>query len=263
MNLSLQRLREHCRSIATRPFKARGSIVKRCDHCMMATFTCMCQWRKELDCELQFILIMHRKEVLKPTNTGRLIADLFPNNTQVFLWDRTEPSPELLEAINHSPQNTFVLFPSDTAQPLREHTAKHREQNNQTMTIVLLDGTWKQATKMMRLSPWLQHLPHATVTLDTLPMVDFIRKAQDSDQLSTAQAAAYSLINHGELEAGTALHHSFIAVSYTHLTLPTILRVEILLDVGSLNTTCTLDLIAHLTNTHQSDTHTERARPHI
>ncbi len=210
MNHSLEALRDHCLSIATRPFKARGSIIKRCGACMMGTNSCICQWRRSLSCQLEFILIMHRKEVLKPTNTGRLIADTFPHNTQAFLWDRTEPSSDLLNAINDPSKNIMVLFPSTTALPLTSYMSSQQTQkHDKPMTIVLLDGTWKQASKMMRLSPWLQHLSHAAITIEALPSVDFIRKAQGTEQLSTAQAAAYSLMNVGELQAGEALHHYF------------------------------------------------------
>jgi DTW domain-containing protein YfiP len=204
---SFQQLQTYCRTLSTREFKARGSLVERCNNCMMAKFACFCEWKKPQNCELEFILIMHRNEVHKPTNTGRLIADIFPENTQAFLWDRTEPSANLLDAINDNSRQTVLLFPSDNAQTLL--STQEKTQPQKPLRIVLLDGTWKQASKMARLSKWLQHLPHVTINTDNLPPINYIREAPEEDQLSTAQAAACALADVGERAAAEGLYHYF------------------------------------------------------
>ncbi|MNT97512.1 DTW domain protein [compost metagenome] len=54
---------------------------------------------------------MFGAEPLKPSNTGRLIADILPE-TQAFLWSRTEVDPALLAAINDPERQPYVVFPA-------------------------------------------------------------------------------------------------------------------------------------------------------
>ncbi|HTF84197.1 MAG TPA: DTW domain-containing protein, partial [Cellvibrio sp.] len=70
-----EQLRHRCRLESTRDFNARGKSVVRCESCQLASFACLCQWRPQSMSECDFVLLMHRDEVFKPTNTGRLIAD--------------------------------------------------------------------------------------------------------------------------------------------------------------------------------------------
>ena len=44
----------------------------------------------------RFCLLMFDTEPMKPSNTGRLIADILPDTT-AFQWSRTEPSQDLLD----------------------------------------------------------------------------------------------------------------------------------------------------------------------
>ncbi len=39
--------------------------------------------------------MMYDTEVMKPSNTGKLIADVFTRYTFAFLWSRTEPEKSL------------------------------------------------------------------------------------------------------------------------------------------------------------------------
>jgi DTW domain-containing protein YfiP len=57
---------------------------------------------------------------------------------------------------------------------------------NKTPTIILLDGTWKQARKMF-LSKWLHTLP--TLSLEPNSLASYaLRNAPKAHQLSTAEA---------------------------------------------------------------------------
>ncbi len=173
----------------------------------MADFACFCQWRKPPKCDVEFILLLHRNEIHKPTNTGRLIADIFSKNTPAFLWDRTEPSQELTHILNDQSRQTLLLFPSEDATPLTEYQASTNRKS--PLRIVLLDGTWKQKSKMARLSPWLQHVPKVTINPENLPSINFIRAAPQENQLSTAQAAAGAMAEVGEQKSAEILHHYF------------------------------------------------------
>jgi len=216
---TIQALRDHCLTIATRPFTARGTSVARCTQCRLAKFACLCQWQVSINTSVHFILLMHRKEVYKTTNTGRLIEDLFPEQTRAFLWDRTAPAPALIHALTDTERHTVILYPNENTISLTNQNtgfetgvSEGNDDHKKPLTVVLLDGTWKQASRMARLSPWLQGIP--TISIKPAESQDgntirYVRQAQQPEQLSTAQAAACILDNTGDTVAATALRHYF------------------------------------------------------
>ncbi len=145
---------------------------------------------------MEFVLLMHRDEVYKPTNTGRLIADLFPHQVQAFLWDRTRPEPALLDLLQAPNRQCVLVFPDDGVRPvLNVQAAQNQGTPAKILTAVLLDGTWKQARKMSKAS-WLQSLPcinlsQALQQLDTGHYA--VRQACESGRVATAEAAALCL----------------------------------------------------------------------
>jgi DTW domain-containing protein YfiP len=150
---------------------------------------------------------MHRDEVYKSTNSGRLIADLFPDNTVAYLWSRTEPEPQLLAHLHNPKRQLRLLFPESSAMLTEENTESFID--NRPLTVVLIDGTWKQAGRIVRLSPWLSHLPRMSIQADAEQSGLYIRKALHSHQLSTAQSAACVLAQAGEADNATLLNQYF------------------------------------------------------
>ncbi|MCL7680395.1 DTW domain-containing protein, partial [Klebsiella pneumoniae] len=80
----------------TRPFLARGNRIKRCQRCLLPLRHCLCDTLQPQPARSRFCLIMFDTEPMKPSNTGRLIADILPD-TEAFQWSRTEPPAALLE----------------------------------------------------------------------------------------------------------------------------------------------------------------------
>ncbi|MGH1370943.1 MAG: tRNA-uridine aminocarboxypropyltransferase [Cellvibrionaceae bacterium] len=209
-------LRRRCEAESTRSFNARGITLKRCEFCQLGLKTCICEWRKARCSELQFVLIMHRDEVYKPTNTGRLIADVFPHQCQAFLWNRTQPDEALLALLNDRNRHCQLVFPAGE-QELRE--VHHRPLKPQTVnapinTIVLLDGTWKQARKMYSQAKWMKHLPlldlSSTLKNSEQDWGNYrVRQACEEGQLATAEAAALALAANREIRASEHLLNYF------------------------------------------------------
>lgn len=200
---------------AEKPFLARGANAKRCPNCFLAEFACMCQWRARLTIDIDIVLLMHPDEILKPTNTGRLAADLFADNVLVFEWSRVNPSLAMLEALRRPDTDYLVLFPprEGDSKPVVHGVALESARNN--LTLVVLDGTWKQAGKMYRQSPYLANFPllsiHSSVGDYTL------RSARDGEQLSTAEAVAYGLSACHQLSQSQALFDLFAVFNHHYV----------------------------------------------
>lgn len=209
LNQYLQ-LRAQRLALSTREFLARGKSVSRCDACQLARFACICPWRPELKACSEFVLLMHTDEVFKPTNTGRLIADILPHQTHAFCWSRTEPAQELLDLLSDPQRRCLIVFPADT----RDANTKPRTvvaelpDDGKINTFILLDGTWKQSGRMFHLSRWLEEIP-CVVLSEALVRGYAVRKSHQEHYLSTAEAASLCLEMAGELYLANVLQDYF------------------------------------------------------
>lgn len=191
-------LRKKCLAESTREFLARGKSVERCEKCQLAIYACLCPWQPKLVSDAEFVLLMHRNEVFKPTNTGRLIADVFIN-THVFCWSRTDPDLELIKILNDDSRQCLIVFPTD-AEETGISSRKIFAQIpaiEKKITFILLDGTWKQSGRMFHLSQWLKNVPCVSLQ-DKILRGYAVRKSHDENYVSTAEAAALCLKMMGE-----------------------------------------------------------------
>lgn len=190
-----QQLRQICLANATREFNARGKSVVRCQNCQLAIKACICQWRHQHNISCEFVLLMHREELFKPTNTGRLIADLFPEQTHVFCWHRTDPDEKLLAILNDPHRINLIVFPDDATDAVGQVVIdEHFIQSSQhkIVTFILLDGTWKQSGRMFHLSRWLDEI--LCLSLPDVNAKSYaMRKSHLENYLSTAEAAVICL----------------------------------------------------------------------
>lgn len=195
---------------ATRTFNARGKALTRCARCLLAEQTCICQWRPRSSSQLEFVLLMHSDEVFKPTNTGRLIADLFPEQTHAFCWHRKEPSPSLLAMLSDPKRRCLVLYPEDNQHPSTRsrEVVNHLPADQKTNTLILLDGTWKQSSRMYHLSRWLDAVPSLTLP-ERLVRSYGVRKSDRDERLCTAEAASLCLELAGEADNTQLLRDYF------------------------------------------------------
>lgn len=191
----------------TKPFQAKGKSVKRCESCQLAAYACICDWRPKARSQAQFVLLMHRKELFKPTNTGRLIADAF-DDCQVFLWDRLEPPEGLKHILNDPNRDCYLVFPcSPNPEKPRKITQVLPESDRQ-QTFILLDGSWKQCSRMVALSQWLDGVPCLKLPEDLVKSYQ-VRDSGKPERFSTAEAAISCLRLTGEVQSANVLMHYF------------------------------------------------------
>lgn len=199
---------------STKPFLARGHRVKRCTRCLLNP--CFCAQRTSAPCEgSDFLLVFHRNELLKPTNTGRLIADCFPANTWACTWHRTQQPPELLTLINQPQYAPVLVFPGEH-NPVIDHLSSLP--SNKRLLLIALDGTWKQARKIYLQSPWLHALPIVHLQVDTSSQYQ-LRQAPGSNQLATVEAVSQTLALLQNTQTATALERYFTAFTQHYLAM--------------------------------------------
>ncbi|WP_220769223.1 tRNA-uridine aminocarboxypropyltransferase [Shewanella sp. MBTL60-007] len=207
---AVHRLYEYRKAISSRPFTARGKNVIRCQSCLLAEKFCTCRYRKPNESNLAFMLIMYDDEVLKPSNSGRLIADVVPD-THAFIWSRSEPNRKMLEIIKDPRYQPYVIFPSEYAvegQAVVERIEPSMITEGKTPLLIILDGSWREAIKMFKKSEYLHGFPLFSFSPESTASYALRKGARDF-QLGTAEVAALALAAAGEVKNAEVLETWF------------------------------------------------------
>lgn len=183
-------------------FVSRNSRAPRCPGCRVIFSHCLCALRSQVSTRSGMCLLMSGTEPLKPTNTGWLIADVVPD-TAAFGWARTVVDPALPALLADPQWDPYVVFPGEYAAPERvvSEVAVHP---GKRPLFVLLDGTWSEARKMFRKSPYLDSLPVLSLQPEQLSRYRLRRSTRD-EHLCTSEVAALCLALAGEQHAAATL----------------------------------------------------------
>lgn len=193
---------------STRAFNARGTKVIRCEHCLVPLSECICADRPKVECQSAVCFIMYRGEYFKPSNTGRIIADVISDN-HAFVWERTYFDPALIALLNNPDYQAIVVFPQQYAEPSRwlNEVSSAQQAIHKKPLFVFLDGTWREAKKMFK-SPYLAHLPVLGIQ-PTEASTYQLREAAHLHQLCTAEVAIEVLKLAKDTDAAIALAKYF------------------------------------------------------
>lgn len=187
-----------------KPYNARGAGVSRCDECRLPLPSCICSFQKTVVAGVEFVVLMHRNETYKPTNTGRLIASTIANTRTIQWQSRLEAGEELQDLLSDSRYQPIIVFPPSDDYFERMISVPQPPELAGKPLFILLDGTWRQARRMFRHSVYLQNLP--VISLDKARTSAYaLRKAIHEGQLCTAEVASALLLQIGEVQAGEAL----------------------------------------------------------
>ena len=199
---AVKRLRDARMAISGKPFVARGSRAPRCPHCRVIPAYCLCALRPDVSTRAGVCLVMSDIEPLKPTNTGWLIADVV-SDTFAFSWARTVVDPALLALLADPQWAPVVVFPAEFVEPERVVTTAPVSAGKRPL-FILLDATWPEACKMLRKSPYLDHIPVLTLQSDQLSRYR-IRRSRRDNHLCTSEVGALCLAMAGEQHAADTL----------------------------------------------------------
>ncbi len=184
---SIMALRTRELAKTLRPFRARGSKVIRCQACLLPVVHCLCTHKPIPAGKSAFCFLMYTGEAFKPSNTGRLIADIACDN-HAFVWDRTKPDPALLALLSSPEYSPIVIFPTQYADPERCISSPAQAtgiSEGKKPLFVMLDGTWREAKKMFK-SPSLKDFPVLGIEQEEASAYR-LREASHHHQLCTAE----------------------------------------------------------------------------
>jgi DTW domain-containing protein len=204
---AVHRLRAERLARSSKPFLARGGMrSERCALCRLASSHCICALRANLPTRSGVCLLMHDIEPLKPSNTGWLIADVV-RDTFAFGWARTVVDPALLALLADPQWQPVVVFPGEFVESERVVNAvpsSSGDASHKRPLFILLDGTWPEASKMLRKSQYLDRFPVLSLQSEQLSRYK-LRRAKRDDHFCTAEVAALCLALADELHAAQTL----------------------------------------------------------
>lgn len=142
-------------------------------------------------------------EALKPSNTGWLVADLVAD-TYAFGWSRTAVDPALTSLLTDPQWQPYVVFPGEFVAPGRvvlDQLPSPGEAGaglaSRRPLFVLLDGTWSEARKMFRKSPYLDAFPVVSLHPEHASTYR-LRRSAHGHHFCTSEVAALCLQLAGE-----------------------------------------------------------------
>lgn len=155
----------------------------RCQRCLRPERHCLCSLIPQLDSRTRVLILQHSSEASHALNTARLAA-LGLCNARLLTGEVFEGLHALL---NPPGYRACLLFPGEGAQTLVADQAE-----SLPTLLVVPDGTWRKARKLLHLNPQLAALPR--VTLGAVPASRYrLRKAPGPDALSTLEAITHAL----------------------------------------------------------------------
>ena len=159
-----------------------------CSHCGFSIKTCLCDSISIINNKLKIIILRHPSEEKVTKNTANLL-NLGLENCQIIAG---ESEQDFLQLATLPKATTAVLYPTEDALSLDEHTATTDAFKQSLNHLIVIDGTWKKAYKILQLTTLLNQFK--TVSFKQLPKNRYaIRKAPRADSLSTLEAVAHSL----------------------------------------------------------------------
>jgi DTW domain-containing protein YfiP len=159
-------------------------LERRCADCRLHRSLCLCALVPRLETRTRVVLLVHQLELRKPTNTGRLAARCLAGSTVVVRGggEPADPSAAWADAVT-----PLVLFPDAEAEPL-ERWRDHAH----PLTLIVPDGTWRQAARARRRIAGLANIPCASLP-PSAPSLYRLRRASRPGWLSTLEAIARAL----------------------------------------------------------------------
>ena len=161
-----------------------GLVGHRCPGCRLLVTACLCDLIPRVETRTRVLVVLHHAETQKPSNTGRLALRCLPNSGAVV---RGAPDQSTATPVWAEYGDPVVLFPHPDARPLADFCGGPRP-----VTLIVPDGTWRQAQRVRRRVAGLGDVPCAFVTRDA-PSAYRLRRTPDERRLSTLEAIAEAL----------------------------------------------------------------------
>jgi DTW domain-containing protein YfiP len=146
---------------------------------------CWCRHLPAIDTETRVVVIQHPREERVAIGTARM-ASLCLTNAKLVVGVEVEKEPEVVAALNDPSRPAVLLWPGPGARDLAT------DPPSGPVTLIVVDGTWSLAKKLVRVNPALARLPRYALA-PSEPSQYRIRREPRLECVSTIEAIQHAL----------------------------------------------------------------------
>jgi DTW domain-containing protein YfiP len=161
------------------------SPEERCSRCVLHLRLCLCATVRPIDLATRVVVLRHRRELFKPTNTGRLVT-LSLSNGEVRTFGTRDEAFDATNLVDPA-RRTLLLYPTADSGELSLDDADERP-----ITLIVPDADWRRAHKLVSREPALVDIPRAHLPSGP-PSSYRLRRHTDPRFLATFEAIARAL----------------------------------------------------------------------
>jgi DTW domain-containing protein YfiP len=156
-----------------------------CMRCRRPTRACYCAHVPRIETKTRVVVVQHPRERDVPIGTARMATLCLPNS-ELHVTTSVGESRELARSLADPSRPAILLSPGEDARDIVNDPPKT------PVTLVVVDGTWSQAAKIIKRDPALRALPRYAFT-PAAPSEYRIRREPEETFVSTIEALALAL----------------------------------------------------------------------
>jgi DTW domain-containing protein YfiP len=156
-----------------------------CGRCRRPESVCYCRHVTTLETKTRVVLLQHPRERDVAFGTAHM-ASLCLAGAELHVGVKFGGSPALTRALSDPERPAILLYPGEGAIDVSEDPPKG------PVTLVVVDGTWWQARKVVRQNPELAALPRYSFR-PPRPSEYRIRREPEEEYVSTIEALVHVL----------------------------------------------------------------------
>lgn len=153
-----------------------------CPRCRRPVVVCYCAHVTPIETRTRVLVLQHPRERDVAINTARIAALCLPQ-CELVTAVHFDEDPTVRAALQRASHPPVLLYPGPDSRDLREQPPEG------PVTLVVLDGTWSQAGKLLRENPFLASLPQYRLAPEK-PSNYRIRKEPEEHCVATIEALA-------------------------------------------------------------------------
>lgn len=183
-----------------------------CSTCLRPLKVCLCKMIRPVTNRVEIAILQHPSEVDQIKGTAR-IAQLSLSKVRTWVGEDFSAEASFQAWLNQG--EVFLLYPeSESIVPVQSHSIEsiRLRSHLDSVKVLVIDGTWRKAHKIMMTNPQLQGLPRIVLQPSQTSSYQ-IRKQKNSLSLSTIEAI-YEVL--AQLEAD-ALSFKPLLESFTQM----------------------------------------------
>ncbi len=158
-----------------------------CERCGLNPTLCICELIPTLELKTRLLLVVHRKELKRTTNSGSLALHALPNSLMRIRGVMNE-NLDLTEDLTEN-YTSLLFYPSEDANELN---AEFMKSIKKPVQLIVPDGNWRQASKVAVRHEELKDIPRVMIKTKNTAL-HHLRAESSSYGMSTLEAIARAL----------------------------------------------------------------------